>query len=358
VPLRRVQVTDFRCLQSVTLDLDSRFTLVSGANASGKTSLLEAMYVLGRGRSFRTRRIENLIRRGAERFVVFGEVETADRRIPMGVEGSSAGMQARVAGAKTSTLAELALMLPVQIIDPEVHHLIDEGPSRRRRFLDWGVFHVEQSFVGYWQRYQQALRQRNAALKSRLPPSAISVWDRDLLEYGDLVAQARTRYVSLLAPRASILARNLLGLELGLTYRNGWPREQSFSEALRQSLNHDLDSGTTQVGPHRGELGIRLDGLAVRDRISRGQQKLLAASLLLAQLQLFPQDAPIQPCLLLDDPAAELDNEHLAGLIREVSAHSVQLVVTTLHAEFSAFGTPGRRFQLGEGRLTPPAGST
>ena len=132
------------------------FTLISGPNASGKTSLLEAIYVLGRGRSFRTRRLEHLIRHGAERFVVFGEVDTADRRVPVGVEGSRSGMRAQIDGDKPSSLAELALLLPVQIIDPEVHHLIEEGPSRRRRFLDWGVFHVEPTSSAHWQRYQQA----------------------------------------------------------------------------------------------------------------------------------------------------------------------------------------------------------
>ena len=249
-------------------------------------------------------------------------------------------------------------MLPVQIIDPEVHHLIEEGPSRRRRFLDWGVFHVEQTFVGHWQRYQQALRQRNAALKSRQSVAAVSAWDRDLLAYGNFVSDARSRYVDLLAAPATAIARNLLGLDLVLGYRRGWSREQDFAEALQHSWNHDLDSGATQVGPHRAELSIRLDGMPVKDRISRGQQKLLAAALLLAQLKLFPLDAAVQPCLLLDDPAAELDDERLAGLIREISAHAVQLIVTSLHGEFSAFGTPGRRFTLEAGQLAPTHGST
>jgi DNA replication and repair protein RecF len=353
VPLRRVQVTDFRCLQSAALDLDARFTLISGANASGKTSLLEAIYVLGRGRSFRTRRLEHLIRRGAERFVVFGEADSDGQRIPLGVEGSPTGVRAQIAGARASSLAELALRLPVQIIDPEVHHLIEEGPSRRRRFLDWGVFHVEPSFIGHWQRYQQALRQRNAALKSQQSPAAIAAWDRELLSYGNLVTEARSRYVGLLAPQAELIGRKLLGMELTLGYRQGWSKESSFAEALAQSSRHDFDSGATQVGPHRAELSIRLDGIAVKDRISRGQQKLLAAALLLAQVKLFPDDAAVKPCLLLDDPAAELDDEHLAGLIREVSAHEVQLIVTTLHSEFSAFGTPGRRFKVEGGEVRP-----
>src|SRR5271166_5070769 len=171
--IRRVQVTDFRCLQSAALEFDPRFTLISGANASGKTSLLEALYVLGRGRSFRTRRLEHLIRRGSERFIVFGEVDAFGRRVALGVEGSPAGVRAKLGGAKATSLAELAPFLPVQIIDPEIHRLIEEGPSRRRRFLDWGVFHVEPQFVQHWQSYYQVLKQRNAALRRREPRTVV-----------------------------------------------------------------------------------------------------------------------------------------------------------------------------------------
>jgi DNA replication and repair protein RecF len=351
VSLRRLQVTDFRCLQSAVLDLDPRFTLISGANASGKTSLLEAIYVLGRGRSFRTRRLEHLIRHDTERFVVFGEIETTDRRIPAGVEGSSSGVRAQIAGSKASSLAELAVVLPVQIIDPEIHRLIEEGPSRRRRFLDWGVFHVKHSFMGHWQRYHQVLKQRNAALKSGQPHSAVAAWDGDLVRYGLLLTDARSEYVALLAEQTKAISRNLLGMEAELSYRAGWARDQSFAESLQQSRGYDQASGATQVGPHRADLSIRLNGMAVKDRISRGQQKLLAAALLIAQLKLFPEGAAVQPSLLLDDPAAELDDDRLTGLIREVLGHSVQLIVTTLHGEFSAFGTPGRRFGVAAGRV-------
>ncbi len=349
--LGRLQVTDFRCLQSAELQLDPRFTLINGPNASGKTSLLEAIYVLGRGRSFRTRRLEHLIRHGAERFVVFGEVESRSRRIPLGVEGSRSGMRAQIDGDRPASLAELALFLPVQIIDPEVHHLIEEGPSRRRRFVDWGVFHVEQSFVGHWQRYQQVLKQRNAALKSHQPRAVTSVWDADLVRSGELLGASRARYVQLVSPVAEAIARHLLGMELSLGYRNGWPKDSTLSEALEQSWSHDQEMRATQVGPHRAELAIRLNGAPVKDRISRGQQKLLAAALLIAQIKLFPADAQTQPTLLLDDPAAELDDERLATLMQEVASQSVQLIVTTLHGEFSAFGTPGKRFIACGGRL-------
>jgi DNA replication and repair protein RecF len=349
--IRRVQVTEFRCLQSVALDLDSRFTLISGPNASGKTSLLEALYVLGRGRSFRTRRLEHLIRHGSERFIVFGEVDAFDRRVSIGVEGSAAGIRAKLGGAKAASLAELAPLLPVQIIDPEIHRLIEEGPSRRRRFLDWGVFHVEPRFVDDWVRFQQALKQRNAALKFRQPRSVTGAWDGDLVRYGESLSAARSRYVWLLTEHAVTIARRLLGMELSISYRTGWARDTSLAEALMQSWAHDQESGVTQVGPHRAELHIRLDDVAVKDRISRGQQKLLAAALLMAQVKLFPQDSPVRPSLLLDDPAAELDNERLTGLIGEVSSQSVQLIVTTLHPEFSEFGTPGLQYRIERGSV-------
>jgi DNA replication and repair protein RecF len=348
--LQRIQVSDFRCLHSAELEFDPEFTLISGPNASGKTSLLESIYVLGRGRSFRTRRLDHLIRLGANRFVIYGEAG-AERRTGLGIEGSALGMRAKLGGDRVASLAELAAVLPVQIIDPEVHRLIEEGPSRRRRFLDWGVFHVEHSFVERWQQYQLVLKQRNAGLKARQPAAAVSAWDSDLVRLGVSIHDARARYVEQLAPVASDIAKRLLGLQLSLSYRSGWSRDLSLGEALKASWIHDQDSGVTQVGPQRAEIAFRLDGAPVKDRISRGQQKLLASSLLMAQLSLFPNDARIRPTLLLDDPAAELDSERLLGLIREVMEQSVQLVVTSLSTNFSAFGMPGRRYVISAGAV-------
>lgn len=352
--LRRLQVTDFRCLHRADLDLDPRFTLISGPNASGKTSLLEAIYVLGRGRSFRTRRLEPLIRSAAERMRVVGEAELPERSVTLGVEGSGEGLRARVGGERVASLAELAWVLPVQIIDPEIHRLIEEGPNRRRRFIDWGVFHVEHSFVEHWQRYQQALRQRNAALKARQGRAMVTAWDAELVRYGELITAARQRYVAQLAPIATRVARHLLELELVLAYRTGWAADLDLRTALEGSFPRDQELGATQPGPHRADLAIRLAGATVRDRVSRGQQKLLAAVLLLSQIKLFPEDSRARPTLLLDDPAAELDRAHLIALLDEVRAQPLQLVVTTLQAgvlERGVFGDPGRRFEIAQGQV-------
>ena len=264
-------------------------------------------------------------------------------------------MRARVAGAAAASLAELALLLPVQVIDPEVHKLIEEGPNRRRRYLDWGVFHVEPGFVTSWQRYNQVLRQRNAALKARHAKALVSVWDAELLRLGQELNDARCRYVARLAEQVQGLTRLLLGMDLELGYRAGWPRQLGFAEALAQSWAMDLERGSTQVGPHRAELSIHLNGIAAKDHISRGQQKLLAAALLIGQVKLFPADSEIRPSLLLDDPAAELDHGHLMQLIEQMSGQPNQLIVTTLHEEFAAFGTPGRRYRIEAGKVSADA---
>jgi DNA replication and repair protein RecF len=350
--LQRIEVTDFRCLHAAEVEFDPRFTLISGPNASGKTSLLEAIYVLGRGRSFRTRRLDNLIRSGAERFVIFGEVTSSEQRIGLGIEGSAQGMRAKLAGDRVASLVELAAVLPVTIIDPEVHRLIDEGPSRRRRFLDWGVFHVEHDFVDKWQLFQQVLKQRNAALKSHQKPPLIAAWDGEFIRLGSAVHEARARYMALLAPIANEIVRRLLGLDLSMSYRSGWLREQDLGEALRGTFPQDQESGFTQVGPQRADIVLRLDGLPVKDRISRGQQKLLATSLLLAQLRLFSGENALQPTLLLDDPAAELDSARLLSLISEVTAQAVQLIVTSLRADFDMLGTPGCRYRIDGGSVS------
>lgn len=351
--LRSLQVTDFRCLQQLTLQLDPDFTFLWGPNASGKTSVLEAIYLLGRGRSFRTRQIDHLTRRSADRFVVFGEVARTHGLVSMGVEGRDGALRARIEGRNARSLAELALELPVQIIDPEVHKLIEEGPGRRRRFLDWGVFHVEHAFASHWSLYQQAVKQRNAALKAGQPRSVVSVWDPELVRQGEAMTQARAQYLEKLQPHAATLARQLLGREVELRFRSGWLKDLSLSEALERSWANDQERGATQVGPHRAELQVLVDRVTARDHISRGQQKLLAAALLLAQLRLFEQKCDARPLLLLDDPAAELDRYRLGALIDAVHRPSVQLVVTSLSDSIEGLERPGARWHIREGRIPP-----
>lgn len=167
MPLTRLTIQDLRCIGAAELELHPRLNLFVGPNGSGKTSLLEAVYCLGRGRSFRTRRLATLIRKGSECLRVVGEARQTTDLVTLGLEARAGETRLRARGAAAASAATLAEYHRPQVIDPDIHKLLEEGPGRRRRYLDWGVFHVEPRFLETWQRYHRALKQRNAALRGR-----------------------------------------------------------------------------------------------------------------------------------------------------------------------------------------------
>lgn len=349
--LARIEIDEFRCLERVRLGLDPRYNLFVGPNASGKTSLLEAIFFLGRGRSFRTRRLDRLVRQGQDAFRIVGWTENGGRTTVLGVGGDRKSTEIRIGGMPATGAGELATHFPPQIIDPEIHKLLEEGPHRRRRFLDWGVFHVEQTFLETWQRYHRALRQRNAALKSGVDPSAARAWDPEILVAGVRLDEIRRSYLAILEPTLQEFGRLLLGLPVSLAYHAGWAVGESLAEALERSTDRDRRYGITHVGPHRADVTARVDGHVARERVSRGQQKLLAAALTLAQLAVQEARAPGSGALLLDDPAAELDAGNLGRLLEVVRELRVQLFVTALRQDLPGLGNPGALFHVEHGRV-------
>jgi DNA replication and repair protein RecF len=347
-----LNVSNLRCIEQAELDLAPGVTLVWGGNGAGKTSLLEAIFVLGRGRSFRTRNNVRLIRRAQAQFRVTGHVQgPTGQEMPVGFEVSREATLARVGGRPVESLAELTQAFPVQAIDPSVHRLVEEGGHRRRRWMDWAVFHVEPQFMDLWVRYSRALRQRNAALKS--DATHADAWDPELARLGEGIAEARGRFMEQLRPYWRTVMSELTGLDVELHYLRGWSQEQSLAEALAASRARDEARQLTHAGPHRADVSLRLDGRAAREVLSRGQQKLVAAALMLAQLRLLQDTTQTIPTLLLDDPAAELDGDHLERFIAQVRALKSQLIVTSLHAESRLFGTPDRTFHMEQGRVQP-----
>lgn len=352
--LERLGIESFRCIERAELELDDRCNLISGQNASGKTSLLEAIFFLGRGRSFRTARSDTLVRRGTHGFMLTGRVSVGGRSQPLGMRVGVDGMEARFAGRPVTGIAELATLLPIQAIDPEVHRLVEGGPQERRRYLDWGVFHVEPNFVGDWRRFQRALRQRNAALRAGQPRAVVRAWDPELIEAGELVARQRSEYVEQLQPAVAAVSERLLGTRLELGLNRGWVAERSLGEALEVSWARDVERGQTHAGPHRADIAVRFEGLLARDRVSRGQQKLAAAALLLGQLKCDAEQGSSVAALLVDDPAAELDSSNLERLLGAIVELPAQLFVTALDPSNGALDLlpPARRFHVEHGSVT------
>jgi DNA replication and repair protein RecF len=283
---------------------------------------------------------------------VIGQVERAARDIVrLGFEVSRNGSAARIAGRPAETFAELSQAFSVQVLEPGVHRLVEEGGYRRRRWLDWAVFHVEPQFVDQWLRYTRVLKQRNAALKTQA--SAVNVWDPDLARLGEAITEARQRLMERLQPYWQTAVTALSGLEVELHYLRGWSQEHTLADALHASRSTDETRRQTQAGPHRADVAVRLHGRAARDVLSRGQQKLVAVAMTVAQLRLLQDATQMTPTLLLDDPAAELDADRLQHFIDEVASLRCQLVVTSLHPQSRLFGTPESTFRMEGGRVQP-----
>jgi DNA replication and repair protein RecF len=347
--LLALEVEGLRCLEPTSLEFHPRVNLISGANGAGKTSLLEAVYLLGRGRSFRTRFTERLINHGASRLSVFGRTDDAVfATLGFGFDRKE-GPTARIVGRDARSLAELSEAFPVQVLDPGIHRLVEEGPGQRRRWLDWGVFHVEPGFVGAWSDYNRTLKQRNAALRSGIDPSP---WEPELVRLAEVLSAARARTMAQLGPFWTQTLAALLGEPVSLGFYRGWGQERGLAEALTLQRAQDLKRGSTGQGAHRFDVQLRIEGRYAREVLSRGQQKLLGAALALAMARLVGSEGRRAPTLLLDDPAAELDRAHTDALMSEIRKMRGQLLVTTIDPGPGEFGEPGRAFHVERGRVT------
>lgn len=334
--LNSVTIQDFRCLVAAELDPGPELNLIFGPNAAGKTSILEALFFLGRARSFRTARIGPLIRAGESALTLNAKLADQGAGVRhLGIRRSRNAAEMRLGGAPVNSLAELAAALPVQVLDPTVHGLLDDGPRARRRFLDWGVFHVEQRFHAAWQRYGRALRQRNVLLRQEAPARDLAPWEEALAEAGTELHGYRTSYLAAISAKLRDSAANMLGIDDNVTveYQGGWPEDSSLIEALAASRPRDYRTGTTQVGPHRADMVIRVGAFKAQDHVSRGQQKVLAGAMVLTQLQVYRAHTQRPAVLLADDLSAELDAAHLARFLALAQATGSQLFLTAIRPE-------------------------
>jgi DNA replication and repair protein RecF len=257
-------------------------------------------------------------------------------------------LQIRIDRAPATSRVELSQLLPVQLIDPGIHRLLEDGPAQRRRWFDWAMFHVEPNFMRHWQGYTRALRQRNAALQGG---GELAPWDSELSRLGDLLTVGRARLLEELQPYW-VAARSSLGtVDVALSFFQGWSREMSLSDSIRSHIPRDRERGSTGVGPHRFDILLRLDGRPAREIASRGQQKLLGITMALAMARYLAERADRPTTLLLDDPAAELDAERTAALLATVRGLGAQLVVTTLRPDDERLGVPDAVFHVERGAV-------
>ncbi|HNR90832.1 MAG TPA: DNA replication/repair protein RecF [Dokdonella sp.] len=355
--LSRLRIERLRCVDGFDLALADGWTAFIGANGAGKTSLLEAVYLLSHGRSFRATNRDSLSAIGSTGFAVHGEFTRPDGRVHrLGLGRVGGRLEARLDGADV-TLGELVGACAVVCFEPGSHALIHGPAEERRSSLDWGVFHVEQGFLGDWRRYQRGLRQRNALLRSIESADELAAWEHEMAEAGERVTCSRTAYADRLRP---LLIETLAGFvpELGsvvFEFERGW-REGSLAGAFVESRPRDRERGHSTRGPHRADWSIAFEHAPRREHLSRGQEKLCALAFCLAQARLHAEHHGEWPVLCFDDLASELDREHQSRVIGLVRASGAQVLVTGTELPEALRSSVERLavFHVEHGRLVDP----
>jgi DNA replication and repair protein RecF len=339
VALSRLQIHNIRNLEQVELSGLDRVNVLFGPNGSGKTSVLEAIHILGMARSFRGNSVKSLISHSQQRFTVFGAASSqrhgAD--VPLGVQRSRDGeIQIKVGGEVVRTVTELVEHLPIQVINADSFELLTGSPRARRQYLDWGVFHVEHRFYGEWQRFQRCIKQRNKLLRhGRIPDQELAVWTRDLIKAGTAINDYRTVYFEQLVPRFQAIFDHLLPTmdEVELRYRKGWDRQLDFGTALENSLGTDCEQGYTHIGPQRADIRVLVGGHLASETLSRGQQKLVVCALKLAQGQLMTETGRGNCTYLVDDLPSELDEQHNRQVCELLASMDSQVFITCVDSQ-------------------------
>jgi len=328
VIITSLKVWNLRNLEEVELRPHSSLNYLWGVNGAGKTSILESIALLSRGRSFRTTQASELAGASGSIFRVVAELRGhSGETHRVGLERAGTHWRARLDGEDVPQLSRLSRVLPTVVMVPDSHQLVSGSPENRRKFVDWGLFHVEQGFLSAWRRFSRALKQRNSALK-RADHAVLDSLDVVLAEHGDDLAAYRRNYARRVADRMPALLGDLKTRvqKVDILYQEGWSAP-SYLELLTVRRERDIDKGVTDAGPHRADLRLLCDGATARAVLSRGEQKAFAAALLLAQCELLLEDG-IRPVLLLDDLVSEFDDQHFDIVLEKFLSTGLQAWLT------------------------------
>ena len=356
--ITRLDIAGLRRFDRVSLAPGPGLNLLTGDNGAGKTSVLEALHLMAYGRSFRGRVRDGLVGTGASAVEVFVEWEEAAtmRTRKAGLRHSGQDWEGRLDGGGITQLGDLCAALAVVTFEPGSHVLVTGGGEPRRRLLDWGLFHVEPGFLPLWRRYARALKQRNALLKARARDAELDAWDHELADAGEPISRHRQRYLEQLQPHAHATVADLLPAAgaAALEFQPGWRRDElSLSDALLLARDRDRAVGFTSSGPHRADWRIDYAAFPGREALSRGQAKLTALAILLAQAELHASLRGEWPIVALDDLASELDRNHQSRVLDRLQASGAQVFITGTEVPTGLQGTgiPITRFHVEQGQI-------
>ena len=335
--LTHLDIQHLRNIDHAKIDFSPGINLLAGPNASGKTSMLEAISLICQGRSFRTTRIDQLINHQQKNMLVLAQLRVNQEKQLIGLSREAKKTHVKINGQTISKTTELAGQIPLFILIPESHELLDSGPKMRRQYLDWGVFHVEHHYLDIWKKYHRILRQRNSSLRRQLSKQEVQAWDSPLSEMATRLHMLRKSYIDKLSPLLALYGEQLIGVVPTFNYYPGWDTSESdenYKDQLVAGFDSDYERGYSRLGPHRADIKIKVGGKPVQTVFSRGQQKLLICAMTLAQLKQYPQKS----ILLVDDLPAELDPERRSLLMDALKDSGAQVFVTATEASLIDLG--------------------
>lgn len=352
--LTSLDVSSVRNLSKISLEPEPGLNILYGDNGAGKTSLLESIAILSTGKSFRSGKINTVIQEDLPELTVSATVLNDKNNIStqIGLSRSKDKTLARINGANAQRLSELAIALPCVVISAKNHELIEGGPSERRSFMDWILFHVEHEYLKQSRRYRSALIQRNAAIRSGAPNALIATWDMELAAAGELISNSRSKIVDVFEKNFQRLAAELdQNIKPSFAYRRGWTEEYPLAETLQKNIDNCRRTGSTSSGPHRADLKIKIGANEARYINSRGQQKLLAILMRLAQVDIYRDCHQHPPVVLFDDLPSELDKQARQFVFRYLQNTGVQVFMTTVDDVTNELQDVSIKFHVEQGQI-------
>ena len=248
-------------------------------------------------------------------------------------------------------VSEQAAQVPMIAITPDSHKLITGGPTHRRRWLDWAMFHVEHEYIESWRNYHKALKYRNNLLKQN-QASQLAPWERTMQLTADIINVQRQVFLDELS-RELVWVGQQLNIPLPtLEYHCGWQEGVALDQHLAECRKEDLERGNTRYGLHRCNLLITENGKQIGHYYSRGQIKLFITALSLAQGKVFKRRTNRQPILLADDLSAELDGDSQSRIIQTIIEHGGQVFITTTKEAITVDLAQQKLFHVEHGRFT------
>ncbi len=354
-----LEIQRLRNISQATLNFSSGFNLVYGANGSGKTSILEAIYFLSTARSFRNAQIGPIIQQGEEDCLVRGQVQHPNRQYRIGIQRDRrGGREIRINEESIKRGSDLVRLLPTLTLGPDSMELLLGPPLNRRRFLNWGVFHVEPQFGKLWEEATRALAQRNRLLRDGNPGAAeLETWTDQLVSHATQVDRFRQSYVDRYRPVFDDVLSKITDLAgVSLHYDRGWDKTTELADVYRNQLSTDLKKGHTQNGFQRADVRIHVSGQPAARVCSRGELKAIVWSMVLTQGAVARQFEEQETLFLIDDLAAEFDANHRDRVCEYLQESGEQVVLTGIDRGVLQEATGGQfetMFHVEQGTVSP-----